>query len=393
MPQTKEITVALFGNFYPRFDRAATVTTAIAVCLARESDVSNVILYAPTGSSIPAEAQEYPKIDLRTFWALDDPLSLMRCTIEMFRQRGSWSEVLFNIFPTAFGRSRVSNAIGLLLPTILAVVGRKRVVVLMHNLFETQDAAGLGYRANLVEKLAVRGLESGVIHSTKLMVPLSCQARKVQEAFGKAVRCCFIPYADSILELLRPTALKRKPRGDSTVHILLFGAWGPQKDLDGALNAIRGLMKDDEHLFLTVAGGANTNFPGYNRRVEQLVMTMPGMRVRRLVHVRDEEVAPLFLDTDVLVLPYNAAGGNSGVLNLGSLYKTRIVAYDSPELRETASRLSVNVSFVKSGNYHALADAIAREVARARESPSTEAVPKGPVLFQLGAAVRELAGL
>lgn len=65
-----------------------------------------------------------------------------------------------------------------------------------------------------------------------------------------------------------------------------------------------------------------------------------------MMNVSDDVLYELFTESELLFLPYNAAGGYSAVMNVGALYGMRMVAYDIPELREFRNVIGPDCEFV-----------------------------------------------
>jgi 23S rRNA U2552 (ribose-2'-O)-methylase RlmE/FtsJ len=61
-----------------------------------------------------------------------------------------------------------------------------------------------------------------------------------------------------------------------------------------------------------------------------------------LGYVKEKDIYSLFVDTDLIILPYNTPGGHSGVLEQAMFYEIPTVAIDFPEYKEQ----SENVDFV-----------------------------------------------
>ncbi|EQD53159.1 hypothetical protein B1B_10402 [mine drainage metagenome] len=106
---------------------------------------------------------------------------------------------------------------------------------------------------------------------------------------------------------------------------------------------------------MTIAGEVNVNFPDYVRRLRTSAKRLADTDTFRFVGpVPEAEVPRLFAEHDLLLLPYRATGGYSGAMNLAAATGIGIVAYDLPQLRETAAALGVAVSFVSARDVAAL---------------------------------------
>ena len=93
------------------------------------------------------------------------------------------------------------------------------------------------------------------------------------------------------------------------------------------------------------------------------------------------------LSSDLVILPYNAIAGPSGVMGLAAFHGCRIVAYDVPELREYDAILDGRTVFVPPRDPDALAEAVRRSFAgEVRGS----AEPKESKVARATAAARQL---
>jgi glycosyltransferase involved in cell wall biosynthesis len=112
--------------------------------------------------------------------------------------------------------------------------------------------------------------------------------------------------------------------------VLLFGHMGPYKGIPIMLKAFEELRKERSNVRLVVAGSSHPSYPGY---LDQFINArLPN--VDFLGYVPEENLAPVFMSSDVVVLPYLAAPGTSGVFHLACGFGRPIVASDLPEIRE-----------------------------------------------------------
>lgn len=343
------IRLGLFGSFYPFVDRLSTTTTGLVTLLGMSDKVESLFVFCPTNSSMPA-AVEIPKIKLIPSWKYDSVFSLIKTMYEMMKMRGVVDIYVFNIFLTSFGRSKVTNAIGLLIPTLISRLSGKRVCTYLHNSIETQDVEKLGYKDTWFVKKVASRLEWLIARNTLLIVPLKSQASILESMFRTSVRSLAVPYVEGINGFISNSnenmEFGRWER--RTFNYLLFGSWGPQKDLNGALKIFKEVLDEGHEIHVIVAGNANSNFPHYTEEIERLIGLFPAPNIEWIKAVPEELVPALFLNSDVLFLPYRAAGGYSAVMNVGAFYGIKIVAYDIPELKEFDSMIKAGCTFVDS---------------------------------------------
>ncbi|MGO7538941.1 glycosyltransferase family 4 protein [Rhizobium ruizarguesonis] len=154
--------------------------------------------------------------------------------------------------------------------------------------------------------------------------------RLVLDRYSRSADCVHVLSHPSILryaELARRQ--KMAPReADGTIRVLLFGRIFAYKGLEHLVRA-EAMLKDVlPNLRITVAGR------GDNPLIFQPLMGDAGRYDIRNRFIEDAEVAQLFLDTDIVVLPYTEAS-QSGVLNLAAAFGKPVIVTDVGELRGT----------------------------------------------------------
>jgi glycosyltransferase involved in cell wall biosynthesis len=338
--------IGFFGTFYPQTQKAANSSTGIGILLARSTRVERLELFIPTSARLPTTLDQ-SRVQLHALWSLDGPASLLRATVALLRRAPQLDGYLFNIHMTSFGRSSLVNGIGLLVPTIVAKFTRKPVLVYMHNLYSSQEVSKLGYTPNFLVRHLARLLERNLLVTTDLVVPLASMAESVKKAYGRTVPAILIPYVEAVhstvLSTQSPPAV---PKMHSPFRILLFGHWGPQKDITGIFQILRGILSRVPDVTITVAGEMNLNFPAYASSADREIRANVGERLRFIGRVDEDQLGELFLSHDVLLLPYTSTGGYSGAINAAAPSGLRIIAYDLPQLHETAGIIGAQVSFV-----------------------------------------------
>lgn len=154
--------------------------------------------------------------------------------------------------------------------------------------------------------------------------------RMVLDRYSKPADCVHVlshPAIHRYAELARRQKMMRR-QTDGTVRILLFGRIFAYKGLEYLIRA-EAMLKDSlPNLRITVAGR------GDDPTIFQPLMGEAGRYDIRNRFIEDEEVAQLFLDTDIVVLPYTEAS-QSGVLNLAAAFGKPVIVTDVGELRGT----------------------------------------------------------
>lgn len=359
-PRQRDLKLGFFGAFFPEFQKAGNSSTGIVLLLSRSSRVQSVRAYVPVGSQQPPGLGD-AVVNLEKSWQFDDPVSLLRTGLKIITARPLVNAFLFNIHITSFGKRAAGNALGITLPVLVRIGSRVPVVVYMHNFLESQDVARLGYSPSFLTRWVVRALETVLIRTTKVVVPLKSQSDLMNSTTGGKTSTLFFPYIEVVLSLLQ-RASSPEPGSASTttgrVRVLLFGHWGPQKDADGAFEALANVIDRGTPIEVTVAGAVNSNFPEFGSELARWKSRLPEARFTFLPDLSEQGVLELIRRHDILFLPYHAAGGYSGALNAAAATGIRVIAYDLPQLRETAQLLESQVTFVRPTSGAAVQDVL-----------------------------------
>ena len=335
---------------------AGNSSTGLAAALAESEAVSSLTIFSQAGSKLPDGAR-WSNVQLIPCWKHDDPVSLILALKTLLVHSSRLDVFLFNTYLTAFGRRAVTNVTGLLVPPILALLTRKQVLVYMHNFLETQDIAQLGYRPSRLSRWGVQLLERFLLRTTRVVVPLKSQKDTISRVLHIVPYWVPIPFAEPVGMLAaqgNPPTKSSVPL-DAPTKILLLGSWGPQKDLAGALEAIIAARALGGQFTLSITGLINTHFPEYQAEVDRVAASMGTDLFQFLGSVPESELLQVILDHDLVILPYNATGGYSGAMSLTAYCGLGVIAYDLPQMRETASLLGVSPTFIAKGDTSSLA--------------------------------------
>jgi len=154
--------------------------------------------------------------------------------------------------------------------------------------------------------------------------------RMVLDRYSKApdhVHVLSHPAIHRYADLARRQKMTRSP-ADGTIRVLLFGRIFAYKGLEHLIRAEAMLKNALPNLHVTVAGRGDDPW------IFRSLMGEAGRYDIRNRFIEDAEVAQLFLDTDIVVLPYTEAS-QSGVLNLAAAFGKPVIVTDVGELRTT----------------------------------------------------------
>lgn len=353
------MSIGLFGTFYPQFQWAANSTLGIARVLSTLPQVERIRVFCPVGSTLPHDLLSR-KVSLIPCWRIDSASSLLRVIPAVRAHSSQLDLVILNIYLTSFGRSRITNGVGFLVATFMPILTGLPVLVYLHNLLESQDVPRLGHRAGASTRRVTGVLERALMDTTVVVVPLPSQSRVVQSKLHRTVQSLFLPGLESFGDPIWQGLNWQADRGNPQLRVLLFGNWGPQKDLLTPLRALRALIKEGKHLQVTVAGPVSGVFPDYAKEFEAIQTAFSSEFIRFIGSVSNESVPGLLEHSDVLILPYNATGGYSGAMNLCARSGISIISYDHEQLRESADLLDLAPTFVRVGDFLDLKNAIDR---------------------------------
>lgn len=224
------------------------------------------------------------------------------------------------------------------------LVGRRPVLVTVHDVLkhpgDTRSAIMPYATAGLLHRQATRL----VVHGESIRALLARHARRQLDELDIVPHPALRRYSD----VARREALPPR-RADGRFRMLFFGRVMAYKGLPHLLDALEGLNADQPACNLVIAGEG----PGYDEVAGRL--DSPAIQLHR-GFVPDVEVARLFLQTDLVVLPYIEAS-QSGILAMAAAFGRAVLVTDVGELGEIVRNTGMGL-VVPPGNSQALADAI-----------------------------------
>ncbi|MFX0136376.1 MAG: glycosyltransferase, partial [Candidatus Hodarchaeota archaeon] len=261
------------------------------------------------------------KITIYRIWKGENILSLLSILLKISILKPDI--VHFNVHMAVFGRSRITNFIGLCLPFLCRIMGFRSIVTL-HNITEMVDIERTGFSNTVLNR-------TGALIATKVLTSTSAVTLTVQSYLGILKRrygCKNLFWIPHGTWDVYPISYKyHNPK-----VILYFGYSGPYKDLELIFNSFEILRKRRPNIKLIIAGTSHPNYPDY---LEKYRSEKPDV-VDFLGYVPDDQLSSLFEKIDLVVLPYHTCTGTSGVAHLVSSYGIPIIATDLPEFQELA---------------------------------------------------------
>ena len=121
------------------------------------------------------------------------------------------------------------------------------------------------------------------------------------------------------------------------ITILIYGSWGPQKDISKALEAVK-IVKDSGLIVkVIVAGDPNLHFPSYISSFEETLANYREVIDERIGYVNEVDLYSIFERSDLIILPYVVPGGFSGVLSISMLFELNVIVPEFEEYKEEAA--------------------------------------------------------
>jgi glycosyltransferase involved in cell wall biosynthesis len=335
--------IAYVGNFHNFGHSAANTTTAMVYLMSELKEVESIDVFCAYPNTNIEETFIPDKVKIIPLFNAKNPLS----TINLYRIKWKkYDTVIFNILPTVFGKSSLLNMIGLISPYILKKLGNRNIRVVYHNSTFTNDIEKLGYNSptDRIRKIILSMVEMRMFTSLPVYMPLKIYVNKILDINNKAlVKYIDMRYFEAIPTIYINSFTRNKfiERGKNpNKTILLHGYWGPQKNLEFALENLMKLRNAGIKFHLILSGCVNSNFPAYVAHFNQLVKKYSMVIDERLGYISEKNIMKLFLFSDLVVIPYNVPGGHSGVLETAIFFDTQVICINHPEFAEQASGLN-----------------------------------------------------
>ncbi len=173
--------------------------------------------------------------------------------------------------------------------------------------------------------------------------------RRAEAIVSPAVREMFEPQSDSTIEACRNHYQLDSP------YVLTVAAWEPRKNLERLIRAFIAMKENrllTEHN-LVLVGKKGSRFKG----VTELLECDAGRHTRPLGYVIDEHLPALYAGADCFVLPSAYEGFGVPLLEARAC-GTRVVASDTPELRESGGQDAIYIKPTEKGIQQGILTAI-----------------------------------
>ena len=333
-----EMKIAYVGDFLNHGKSLATTGTSIVFLLSMMEEIETIDIYCPIENKSVESITLPSKVRVIETYRYDKTSSLMKL---LSIRHSSYDKIIFNLLPTAFGSSSITNAFGICIPIILVRLFRMNSVeVVYHNSAFTNDIRKLGYTSiyDRFRSRMLRIIEASIFKNVPTFVLLKIYKDQIHTALKKdKVRYLNAKYLEAIatvfLNNMHGMDIISLGKDKNIPNILLHGSWGPQKNIEIGIKTLDRIRKDGVDFNLVITGGMNHHFPEYVKHFMEILDKYNFAECYK-GPVTEKEIFTLFTTSDMLLLPYNTPGGHSGVLEQAMFFEIPTIAIDFPEYRE-----------------------------------------------------------
>jgi glycosyltransferase involved in cell wall biosynthesis len=354
--------IAYVGDFLNHGKALVPIGTSIVFLLSMMEEVESIDVYCPMENERIEPITLPPKIRVIETYRYDKALSLMKL---LRIKRYSYDKVIFNLLPTAFGNSSITNVFGISIPIILAKLLRMHnIEIVYHNSVFTNDIKKLGYTSiyDRFRSEILKIIEASIFKSIQTFVLLRIYKDQIHNALkNDKVKYLNAEYLEAVATVfvnnIQNMGVIKVERDKRIPTVLLHGSWGPQKNIDLGVETLDGIRKDGLSFNLIITGGINHHFPGYEKHFREILDRYNFSGCYK-GPVTERGIFPLFTTSDLLLLPYNTPGGHSGVLEQAKFFEIPTIAIDFPEYREQAEGVRTVTLVISENFYDAVRDFI-----------------------------------
>ena len=275
-----------------------------------------------------------PNVRIESTYDVNSIRSLLLTAYKLGKARNNF--YIFNYFPTSLGNGRLKNFIWSLVPIYLRFRGM-RVMVIFHNSVSTSDWKSLGYTRPLdkIGAMIFGIVERVLFKTTDSVFLLNMYKDMILKKFGLNVIVAKFKYLESLTACLASDNVNSKlvevERSEMIKTIHIHGNFGPQKDIELALAILAKIAGEGAKFRLLITGSINPHFPVFKDKLDFLLNKYKSIISEVIIPISESLIFEVFKETDILILPYMAAGGRSGVMDLGAFFDQDIVVFEHSE--------------------------------------------------------------
>jgi len=332
------VKIAYVGDFINHGKSLQTFGTSVVVLLSLLENVECIDIFCPEKNENVENFKLPQNVRLYESYRYDDSISILRLLkIHWY----NYDAVIFNMLPTGFGNGTLPNAFALIVPIILGIIfGQSNIKVIYHNSIFTNDIRTLGYNSafDRIRSFFLGVVERTLFKNIATFVLLNLYKKRIDDSIGKnKVHVLNGRYLEAITTLYLNKVMEAEfvETGKTDIPtILMHGSWGPQKNIGLGLFLLKKARESGLKFRLVISGGINHHFPEYEKKFRDLLLSYSDIIDEYLGSVKEKDILNIFLEANLLILPYNTPGGHSGVLEQAIFFDVPTIAIDFPEFEE-----------------------------------------------------------
>jgi glycosyltransferase involved in cell wall biosynthesis len=292
------------------------------------------------------------KITVKECWKFNSYKNIIKVTKAIHKTKPD--AVLFNLQFMKFGDKKIAAALGLTLP-LICKIKQIPTIVLLHNILEQVDLDSAGFTSNKIAQKVYNFIGTSL---TKLIL----KADLVAVTMDKYVTTLEKKYKVNNVKMIPhgtfeipETPSHTLPKG--ALKVMTFGKFGTYKKVETMIEAVEKVRASSGlDLEIVIAGTDNPNVPGYLDSVKEKYKNT--LQVTFTGYVEENEVAPLFNESAVVVFPYTSTTGSSGVLHQAGSYGKAVVMPNLGDLATLIEDEGYRGEFFEPESVESLANAI-----------------------------------
>lgn len=292
-----------------------------------KNDITELLLLTDkTKAPKQLDFENSDKVKVNECWSFNSYLSFFTILKTILKERPD--AVLFNLQFLKFGSKKIPAAMGLMLPMLLRLIGIS-TIVLLHNIMEEVDLTKAGFSKGRLQKKIYSfigtNLTKCLLKSDRVAVTIQKYVETLNEKY-KAANVTLIPHGS--FEMVKSPNFDPQP---GPKKIMAFGKFGTYKKVEIMIEAAQQLRERiNEEIEVVIAGTDSPNTPGYLDSVQKKYSHVKGVTFTG--YVEENDVERIFTESTVVVFPYTATTGSSGVLHQAGSYGKAVVMPDLGDL-------------------------------------------------------------
>jgi len=312
---TTPMKIALVTAFPPGQQSLNEYGLHLAMGLAQNTNVSEVVIIADRLPEKLAELDLGPKIRVLRVWNFNDPfasISVLRALLA-----SKVDGVLWNLQTASFGDKEIPAALGLLTPALTRLFGMPSGVI-AHNLISGIDLEStlLKGQKSRQKVVAFGGamITRALLSASYLTVTLRSYFDDVRADYPKS-NIHLVPHGTFDTQKLDLIPIKDRPK-----RIVTMGKFGTYKRLETLLSAFESLRRNPKFADyeLVIGGTDHPGTPGYLRDLAATHSDTKSIVFHG--YVAEDDIPAFFSSARMSVFDYSATTGSSGVLHQTACY-------------------------------------------------------------------------